>query len=74
MIEELKALGLTEGEIKVYSAILNLGIATINKIHEKTGLERRTIYDVINKLIEKGLISYTTENKKKHISVLIPTR
>jgi len=74
MIEELKALGLTEGEIKVYSAILDLGIATINKIHERTGLERRTIYDVINKLIEKGLISYTTENKKKTYQCAHPNR
>jgi len=65
MEEALKTIGLTEGEIKVYSAILDLGIATLNKIHEKTGLERRTIYDVINKLIERGLISYTEENKRK---------
>jgi sugar-specific transcriptional regulator TrmB len=65
MESSLKAIGLTEGEIKVYSAILDLGTSTINKIHEKTGFERRTIYDVINKLIEKGLISYTLENKRK---------
>ncbi|MDD5191729.1 MAG: helix-turn-helix domain-containing protein [Candidatus Nanoarchaeia archaeon] len=65
MIESLKTLGLTEGEVKVYSAILNLGTATINKIHEKTGLERRTIYDVINKLIEKGFVSYTLQDKRK---------
>jgi len=65
MENSLKSIGLTDGEIKVYSAILELGTATINKIHEKTGLERRTIYDVINKLIEKGLVSYTLENKRK---------
>lgn len=70
----LKALGLTDGEIKVYSAILNTGTATINKIHEKTGLERRTIYDVINKLIEKGLISYTTENKRKAYQISSPNK
>ncbi len=64
-IKELKSLGLAKGEAKVYSAILNIGIANINKIHEKTGLERRAIYDILNKLIEKGLISYTIEKGKR---------
>jgi len=64
-IKELKSLNLTNGEIKVYSAILKLDIATINKINEKTGLERRGIYDIVNKLIQKGLISYKIEDKKK---------
>ncbi|MFA6023303.1 MAG: helix-turn-helix domain-containing protein [Candidatus Pacearchaeota archaeon] len=64
-IKELKTLGLTNGEIKVYSAILNIGSSSINNIHEKTGMERRAIYDIINKLIEKGLISYTIERGKR---------
>ena len=61
----LKELGLSDGEIKVYSAILQIGISTINAIHERTGLERRGIYDIINKLIEKGLVSYTLEKGKR---------
>lgn len=64
-IKELSCLNLTKGEIKVYSAILNIGNSNINAIHEKTGLERRGIYDILNKLIEKGLISYTTEKGKR---------
>ena len=53
-LQELRILGLTNGEIKVYSAILHMGSSTINNIHEKTGMERRAIYDILNKLIEKG--------------------
>ncbi|MFH1053441.1 MAG: helix-turn-helix domain-containing protein [Candidatus Woesearchaeota archaeon] len=64
-LHELKILGLTNGEIKVYSAILHIGSSSINNIHEKTGMERRAIYDIINKLIEKGLISYTIEQRKR---------
>jgi len=52
-IKELEIFGLSRGEIKVYSAILEIGVSKINNIHEKTGLERRGIYDIINKLIEK---------------------
>ena len=61
----MKTIGLTNGETKVYSAILHSGIANINKIHEKTGLERRAIYDIINKLIKKGIVSYTIEKGKR---------
>ena len=64
-LEELKILGLSNGEIKVYSAILQISVSSVNEIHEKTGLERRAIYDIINKLLEKGLITYTVENKKR---------
>ena len=63
-LEILKRAGLSDGEIKVYEAILSIGTAPINKIHEKTGIERRNIYDIVNKLIKKGLINYTDENKK----------
>ncbi len=62
---ELKEIGLSDGEVKVYTAVLELGIASINKIHEKVGIERRNIYDILNKLIEKGLVSYTLEKQVK---------
>src|SRR3989338_4393433 len=61
----LKELGLSDGQIAVYSATLELGTSTLNSIHEKTGIERRNIYDILNKLIEKGFISYTVERGKK---------
>ncbi|MFT4304666.1 MAG: TrmB family transcriptional regulator [Candidatus Woesearchaeota archaeon] len=64
-LKNLEILGLSNGEIKVYSSILQLGKCTINQIHEKTGFERRAIYDIINKLIEKGLISYMVEKGKR---------
>src|SRR3989338_1353313 len=64
-LENLKEIGLSEGQTAVYSAVLELGTSTLNKIQEKTGIERRNIYDILNKLIEKGLISYTTEKGKR---------
>lgn len=64
-LDKLAVLGLTNGEIKVFEAVLGVGIANINMIHEKTGFERRAIYDIINKLLEKGLLSYTIEEGKK---------
>jgi len=65
IIKELKILGMTKGEIKVYSVILYTGSSSLNKIHEKTGMERRAIYDILNKLIEKGFVTYSIEKRKR---------
>ncbi len=64
-LSQLKALGLSAGEIKVYAVVLEAGVCSINRIHEKTGIERRNIYDILNKLIEKGMVSYTVEKGKR---------
>jgi len=64
-LENMKELGLSQGQISVYRAVLELGISSINRIQEKTGIERRNIYDILNKLIEKGLVSYTIEKGKR---------
>jgi len=64
-LEILRKLGLSDGEIKVYSALLDIGATSINMIHERVGIDRRNIYDILNKLIERGLVSYTESNGRK---------
>jgi len=64
-LEILRKVGLSEGEIKVYKALLEIGITSINNIHERVGIDRRNIYDILNKLLERGLVSYIEENGKK---------
>jgi len=61
----LREIGLTETEIKVYIALLGLGTTSAGKIVEETGIHRKNIYDALNKLIEKGIVSYVIENKIK---------
>jgi len=73
-LEVLRKIGLSDGEIKVYQTVLDLGSAPIHHVHEKTGIERRNIYDILNKLIEKGLVSYTDENKKRTFQLTNPNK
>jgi len=63
--EILKKIGLTETEIKVYNSLLSFGSTSVGKIVESTGLYRKNIYDALNKLIDKGLVTYIMENKIK---------
>lgn len=74
ILDVLRKVGLSDGEIKVYSALLDLGVSTTNLIHEKTGIERRNIYDILNKLIDKGLITYIYENKRRYFQVTHPSK
>ncbi|MBS3135970.1 hypothetical protein J4401_03345 [Candidatus Woesearchaeota archaeon] len=71
-LEILRKLGLSNGEIKIYATLFNIGRATLQKINENTAIERRNIYDILNKLIEKGLVSYIQENKKRYFQVSHP--
>ena len=73
-LEFLRKIGLSDGEIKVYSSLLDLGKAPLNKIHERTGIERRNIYDILNKLIERGLVTYIKENKKRLFEISHPNK
>ncbi|OGJ19970.1 hypothetical protein A3K73_03355 [Candidatus Pacearchaeota archaeon RBG_13_36_9] len=66
MKEELRKLGLTENEASVYLALLELGSTNAGEIIKKTKLHRNIVYDNLNKLIEKGLVSFVLIRNIKH--------
>jgi len=73
-INVLRNLGLSEGEIRIYGALLDLGSASLNRIHESVGIERRNIYDILNKLIGRGLVTYVKENRRRVFQAAHPNR
>ncbi len=68
----LEDIGLTNAEIKVYLALLELGTATAGPIIEKTGLQSSVVHATLNKLIEKGFISFIKEGQRKHYQAANP--
>ena len=58
----LEEVGLTGNEIKVYLALLELGSVTAGDILKKIELHRGAVYDTLDKLIDKGLVSYFIKN------------
>ncbi len=64
IIQSLVNLGLNEKQVKVYLACLDLGGATIQEIALKSGVKRTSIYNFIDKLIEKSLISKTQKENR----------
>lgn len=68
----LEKLGLTKGEIKVYLALNKIGQATITPIAKESKVSKSKIYDILAKLIEKGLAGYVTKNSVKYFMVNDP--
>lgn len=73
-MEKLNQAGLTDNESKIYLALIDLGPSLAGQIARKTGLHRRTIYDTIEMLIQKGLIGYIKENNRKLFQASNPDR
>lgn len=61
----LEDIGLTNSEIKAYLALLALGSSTAGSILEKSGLQNSVLHRALHTLIEKGIITYILDGKKK---------
>lgn len=64
LAKQLEALGLSEKEARVYVAALFLGPASVQKIAEQAGVNRTTVYFLLEDLIRRGLMSETREGKR----------
>jgi HTH-type transcriptional regulator, sugar sensing transcriptional regulator len=72
--KKLEQLGLTSGEARVYMALLKLKNSTVGPIVKESNVANSKIYDVLDRLIEKGLVSFTIKEKTKHFQALPPKR
>lgn len=70
----LQELGLSEKEAKVYLALLQFDRSTINELAKKTGVNRTTVYPVLETLEKKGLVSEVNEEKKTYYHAEAPER
>src|SRR3990167_3843026 len=70
----LQELGLSINESKVYEALLSLGSSSIEQMAIKSKVHRRNIYDVLSKLLEKGLISEMFVHNRKEYRAIHPSR
>ena len=70
--EFLRKIGLTEGEIRVYSALVKLGKSSTGRIMEESGISSSKVYLILEKLVKKGFASYILENNVKQFYVTNP--
>ena len=70
----LEEIGLTRGESKVYLTLLKIGETTTGKIIEEAQISAGKVYQILDKLIKKGLVSYIVKDKTKYFSASHPNR
>lgn len=68
----LKELGFSDGEIKVYFSLFELGQSKVGPISKKSGITHAKVYPVLDKLISKGLVSHIIKDGVKHFSATNP--
>jgi len=65
-LSALKEIGLTDIEAQVYYTLLMQHGGNAGQIIKKTNLHKATVYNVLLKLIEKGIVSYVIIDKERH--------
>ena len=68
----LEEIGLTNAQIKVYLALLELGETTSGPLIKKSELQNSVVYNALNQLIEQGLASFISKGKRKYFSAASP--
>ena len=66
-LEALRKFGLAEKEAKVYLSLLGLGEALASEIAAKTNIARQLVYDLFERLIELGLVSFIIKSTLRQL-------
>lgn len=69
---KLERLGLSRNESRIYLFLLKHDSATTGPIIRETGIANSRVYESLNTLIGKGLVTYTLQKDGKHFSAADP--
>lgn len=70
--EDLMSLGFNKNEAKVYLSLLKFGKADAHKLIQDTKFHKNIVYDNLEKLIDKGLVSFIVEDGRKVFQISSP--
>ena len=70
--EDFVKLGFNKNEAKVYLSLIKLGRADAKQIIKNTKFHKNIVYDNLEKLIDKGLVEFIIEGRKKVFSLAPP--
>jgi HTH-type transcriptional regulator, sugar sensing transcriptional regulator len=73
-IETLESIGLTKGESKVYLTLIKLGNTSTGAIIKESKVSRSKVYDVLERLKQKGLVTEVTKQNVKFFEATDPKR
>ncbi|MBI4181890.1 MAG: helix-turn-helix domain-containing protein [Candidatus Aenigmarchaeota archaeon] len=69
-----REIGMTDGETKVYFALLRLGETKTGPLAKEAGISLSKVYKVLDKLMQKGLAGSVIKGKVRHYAAMEPRR
>lgn len=70
--EQLRELGLTDNEVKIYLCLLQYGLLNPTEISQKLGFHRGYVYDALERMQEKEVVNSILKNNKKYFQATSP--
>lgn len=70
--EQIKDLGLTDNETKIYLILLKDGEMNPSEISQKLSLHRGYVYDALDRMQEKGVVNLSVKQNKKVFNAVSP--
>ncbi len=74
MEAELEALGLSRNESKIYIYLLKKGATTTGSIIKETRIANSRVYESLNMLVTRGIVTYTVQKEGKHFQAADPKK
>lgn len=72
LLSSLQSYGLSEKESQVYLTLLELWSTIASSLSRRTGINRSTIYSLLEDLKRRGVITEVTKNEVKYYSAISP--
>lgn len=70
----LEEIGLTQGESKVYLALLRLGATKTGHLAKEANVSSSKVYKILDRLMKKGLAGHVTRGKIRYFTAMEPKR
>jgi len=72
MIEKLQRIGLSKKESEIYLALAKKENSTANNLAKETSSNRTVCYNILQQLIEKGIVTYSKKNNVRFYAIANP--
>ena len=68
----LESIGLNKNEVIVYLDLIRVGKSSVIDIAKRTKIHRSNTYDILEKLLKKGIVDQSIDNEKKFFYPIDP--
>ncbi len=68
----LESIGLTEGEVKVYFALVKLGLTKTGPLSKEASVSSSKVYKILDRLEKKGLVGHVLKGEVKYFKLADP--